>query len=228
MRMPRHTAEIVIVLIASALLVVCVMLLRHAAERSALILDLESQIAIIVASEPGANEGGLEVPIPPPEPQDSLFTFPIAGADYIEWTSPFGYRISPLLHIELYHTGTDLAAVPNAANVSAAREAQVVASRDGIVSVHYPVPGTPRPWPKVGVYKGHDIFGGYVEIIHEDGMQTCYGHMGMTRVHEGDFVEAGEVIGRIGDTGKSTGKHLHFEIKSPLGVYLNPALYVSP
>ena len=228
MRIPKHATEIALVLFGCLLIAACLVLLRVANTRDVRILYLESQIVALNIVEQETNRGGLEIELPPAESQDSLLTFPIAGADYIVWTSAFGYRISPLLHIELYHTGTDLAAYPNAANIRAAREAQVVAARDGIVSVNYPVPGTPLPWPKEGVFDGHDIFGAYIEITHEDGMTTAYGHMGMTRVHEGDFVEAGEVIGRIGDTGKTTGKHLHFEIRTPDGTPQNPALYIDP
>lgn len=158
-----------------------------------------------------SQEGGVEVAMPEPEPQDTRFTFPIAASDYVMLTSPFGYRTSPILNVEVHHAGLD---------IGATWRAQVVAAADGVVVEHWPPPD--------GYYKGHDVYGGYVVLEHEDGWQTAYAHLSSSRVHTGYTVRAGEVIGRVGATGHSTGPHLHFEIRDAEGEPLNPLLYVSP
>jgi len=98
-----------------------------------------------------------------------------------------------------------------------------VAIADGIVSEHYPPPGT--PYPGGGYYQGHEVYGGMIEIDHGNGMVSLYAHLSSTRVHQGEPVKAGEVIGRIGHTGKATGDHLHFEIRIN-GQPVNPLNYV--
>ena len=66
-------------------------------------------------------------------------------------------------------------------------------------------------------------YGQYVVIRHENGLETVYGHLSKQLVKEDQYVEAGEVIGLGGNTGRSTGSHLHFETRF-LGQALNPAL----
>jgi len=175
--------------------------------------DLREQLRDGQAEEPAAV-GGAEIPIPRAA-SVAGWRFPIAPEDYLALTSPFGYRVSPLLHVEMYHQGLDIAAT---------WRAQVVAVADGVVAIHWPPPGT--PYPGGGVYAGHATYGGMVTIEHGDGARTLYAHMSLTRVHTGDTVRAGEVIGRVGDTGKSAGEHLHFEVMAPDGERLNPLLYV--
>jgi murein DD-endopeptidase MepM/ murein hydrolase activator NlpD len=80
----------------------------------------------------------------------------------------------------------------------------VRAAAAGIVAEHWPAPN--------GFYKGHPIFGGLVVIDHQEGTFTLYGHLSETFVHEGQRVEKGMIIGRQGNTGISTGEHLHFEV----------------
>lgn len=160
--------------------------------------------------------GGSEIPVPEPvELNDKRWRFPIAAEDFTRLTSPPGYRVSPILHVEKYHTGLDIKAV---------WRAQVVAVADGVVSDHWPI-GTYG-----GVtYQGHGTYGGYVEITHEGGLKTRYAHMHETRVNVvriGEEIQAGEVIGRVGNTGKSAGAHLHFEVVAPDDGTENPLLYV--
>ena len=66
-------------------------------------------------------------------------------------------------------------------------------------------------------------YGKYVVIRHGNGLETIYGHMSKHLVAEDEIVEAGQPIGLGGNTGRSTGSHLHFETRL-CGVALNPAL----
>lgn len=148
----------------------------------------------------GDNQGGYEVETtvinsPDNQPGEKL-VFPIKGQ---HWTSSqFGLRRSPFNGRQSIHYGTDLIAYPNSL---------IVAMKSGVVVVHYPPPDER--------FKGHDIFGGYIEILHDDGLSS-YGHMSNTFVYEGMSVRAGDIIGVIGNTGKVAGKtgvHLHIEYR---------------
>lgn len=66
-------------------------------------------------------------------------------------------------------------------------------------------------------------YGKYVVIRHDNGLETIYGHLSKQLVEENQLVKAGEVIGLGGNTGRSTGSHLHFETRF-LGQAINPAL----
>lgn len=65
-------------------------------------------------------------------------------------------------------------------------------------------------------------YGKYIVIRHANGLETVYGHLSRQLVKEGDIVRAGDVIGLGGNTGRSTGPHLHFEMRF-MGIALNPA-----
>lgn len=121
-------------------------------------------------------------------------------------SSGSGYRNDPMGGREnsQLHKGIDLVG-PNRAPVKAAAS--------GIVAEHWPAPN--------GYYSGHPIYGGLIVIDHQNGTFTLYAHLSRTYVGEGDRVEAGQVIGRQGNTGITTGEHLHFE------VIVNPLLYIS-
>jgi len=64
-----------------------------------------------------------------------------------------------------------------------------------------------------------------VVIDHENGYQTAYGHCASLGVSVGDRVAKGDVIAKMGNTGRSTGTHLHFEVRKN-GEYVNPLKYV--
>lgn len=66
-------------------------------------------------------------------------------------------------------------------------------------------------------------YGKYIVIRHNNGLETVYGHLSKQLVKEDEYVEAGQVIGLGGNTGRSTGSHLHFETRF-LGQAINPAL----
>jgi murein DD-endopeptidase MepM/ murein hydrolase activator NlpD len=115
--------------------------------------------------------------------------FPLIGSAVT--TSPFGWRLHPILGSWIMHSGRDFAA-PEGTPVVAALSGQVVSSGDA---------------------------GGYglaVEIEHGNPLRrTLYGHLSELYVKAGDTVRQGEVIGRVGSTGLSTGPHLHFELRLP-------------
>lgn len=113
------------------------------------------------------------------------FMFPLTIPSEI--TSVFGWRIHPISGDQRFHSGTDLGA-PEGTPVLAAVAGQVVTA---------------------------DVVGGYgltVILQHEKGTQeSLYAHLSQIFVKPGDMVEQGNVIGRVGSTGNSTGPHLHFE-----------------
>jgi hypothetical protein len=115
--------------------------------------------------------------------------FPLIGSAFT--SSPFGWRLHPLLGSWLMHSGRDLAA-PEGTPVVAALSGRVVSS---------------------GLAGGYGLA---VELEHErPRRRTLYGHLSELYVKEGEMVRQGEVIGRVGSTGLSTGPHLHFELRLP-------------
>ena len=115
--------------------------------------------------------------------------FPLIGSAVI--SSNFGYRLHPILGSWLMHAGRDLAAPE----------------------------GTPVVSALGGLVVSSGLAGGYglaVEVEHDrPRRRTLYGHLSELYVKEGDRVRQGEVIGRVGSTGLSTGPHLHFELRLP-------------
>ena len=106
-------------------------------------------------------------------------------------TSGFGWRLHPLLGAWRLHAGEDLAA-PEGTPVVAALSGRVVSS---------------------GLAGGYGLA---VEIEHQRPLRrTLYGHLSELYVKPGEWVRQGEVVGRVGSTGLSTGPHLHFELRVP-------------
>lgn len=126
-------------------------------------------------------------------------------------SSATGYRTDPMGGTtESLHQGIDLVGEIGT---------PVKAALSGRVAEHWPPPGTPIPGKSGQFYRGHDIYGGYVVLDHGDGLLSKYGHLHETKVHTGDYIEEGDIIGTIGNTGISTGPHLHWEI------VINPLRY---
>jgi murein DD-endopeptidase MepM/ murein hydrolase activator NlpD len=191
--------------IISALLGLVIIQLSTISEREFQIKELQT-----VISESTQSSGGYETDMPEIIQTGEQYMFPIAPDDYKYLTSPFGYRISPILKVERYHQGVDIASV---------WRAQVIAIADGVVTEHWPPPD--------GYFKGHSVYGGMLTIEHENGVKSLYAHLSNTRVNTGDRIEKGQVIGRVGGTGMSDGEHLHFQIMID-GAEVNPLLYVEP
>lgn len=115
--------------------------------------------------------------------------------EQIRISSGTGYRMDPMGGgTEGLHKGVDLVELIGA---------PVKAVLAGRVVEHWPAPD--------GYWKGHPVFGGLVVLDHGE-FFSMYGHLSASCVHEGDWVEAGQIIGELGDTGIATGPHLHFEI----------------
>lgn len=79
----------------------------------------------------------------------------------------------------------------------------------------------------VRISQYHASYGNVVVIRHSNGLETLYAHMSQRKVKPGDYVEAGYVIGLGGNTGRSFGSHLHFEIRY-LGEAIDPNLIIDP
>jgi len=115
-------------------------------------------------------------------------------------SSPFGLRLSPFTGSLQMHEGMDIGGKPNA---------PVRATADGVV-----------------LYTGWKSESGKtVTLDHGYGYLTSYGHLSRIDCHNGQRVKRGEVIGALGNTGKSTGHHLHYEVKLN-GLPVNPANYL--
>ncbi|MBS1616740.1 MAG: M23 family metallopeptidase [Bacteroidetes bacterium] len=113
---------------------------------------------------------------------------PVNNKDLRHIASGFGYRIDPIYKTPKLHTGLDFAC---------ALGTPIYATGNGIVN-----------------YTGYDEkgYGNHVIINHGYGYETLYGHMVRIKVHRGQRVKRGEVIGWVGNTGKSTGPHCHYEV----------------
>ncbi len=194
-----------------------VTLLSLAAGISGVVFGLSAMQELRVAGSSQAAElaaGGAESAVEIPAQQiPGEYVFPIRPDDYKMLSDKFGYRISPILHVERDHDGLDIAAV---------EKAQVVAIADGIVLNHWLPPGSQRGDT---VYGGHEVYGGAVHIRHSDGVESLYAHLSRTYIREGQTVRAGQVIGRIGNTGRSVREHLHIEIRVN-GELQNPLHYL--
>jgi murein DD-endopeptidase MepM/ murein hydrolase activator NlpD len=103
-------------------------------------------------------------------------------------SSLFGMRIDPFTGLAQMHAGLDFSA-----NIGA----RVTATADGVV-----------------IFTGTDgAYGKNVKVDHGHGLVTCYGHLSKINVKTGDRVKRGQAIAAVGNTGRSTGPHLHYEVR---------------
>ena len=120
---------------------------------------------------------------------DGALHWPLPVAGTI--TSPQGYRTDPISGETSYHSGTDIA-VPEGT--------PILAAANGTVTIANALDS----WG--------GSYGYYVKLDHGDGLTTLYAHCSSICVTAGQQVKAGEVIAYVGQTGRATGPHLHFEI----------------
>jgi murein DD-endopeptidase MepM/ murein hydrolase activator NlpD len=121
--------------------------------------------------------------------------------DNMTLTSNFGVRTHPVLGGRRQHNGIDLAAPTGT---------PVYATADGRISM--------AQW--------YSSYGNYVQIEHGGALQTRYAHLSAYTVREGDMVRKGELIGYVGSTGRSTGPHLHYEVRVD-NVAVDPTPYMT-
>lgn len=114
---------------------------------------------------------------------------PINNKNLTRIASGFGYRIHPIYKTLRMHTGMDF---------TAPRGTPIYSTGDGKVV-------RPR--------KGMSGYGKFVVIDHGYGYKTLYAHMNKVIVNYGDKVKRGEIIGYVGNSGRSTGPHLHYEVR---------------
>ena len=145
-------------------------------------------------------------PPPPPEDNDdggrsaaysgAGFAYPVR---YAGVSSPFGNRYHPVLKRYILHTGVDLVA----------KYVPLRAAKSGVVTF-------------AGNMSG---YGKIIIIRHDNGYETRYAHLSVISTNVGEHVNQGDLIGKTGNSGRTTGAHLHFEIRQN-GVPKNPMKYL--
>ncbi|MBN2149329.1 MAG: peptidoglycan DD-metalloendopeptidase family protein [Anaerolineales bacterium] len=154
-----------------------------------------------------------------PTPYDHFFFARPIAANEVNWPLA-DYRYGGEFFEDTIHTGVDIPA-PKGTPVLAAGPGRVV-------------------WAGYGIYRGGydttDPYGLAVSIRHDFGYQgqplyTIYGHLDQVDVTEGQYVETGAVLGLVGETGRVTGPHLHFEVRLAENTFYNtrnPELWTAP
>lgn len=154
-----------------------------------------------------------------PTPYDHFFFARPIAADQVNWPLD-DYRYGGKFFEDVVHTGVDIPA-PKGTPVIAAGPGRVV-------------------WAGYGVYRGGndptDPYGLAVTLRHDFGYQgqplyTIYGHLDQVDVVEGQHVETGDLLGLVGETGRVTGPHLHFEVRLGENTFYhtrNPELWIAP
>lgn len=168
-------------------------------------------LTAVIASRTGPNPGGETViseSARHPEVMTApmvvkipvVFTWPMNAEDYKAMSSPYGERDPQKTggYGDEFHDGLDLYGTFHA---------RINGAYHGKVECHFVPPG--------GEWGGHEILGGLLILSHGINGEiwyTVYGHLSETVVNEGDYVAAGEYIGRQGATGQTDSEHLHFVI----------------
>lgn len=120
--------------------------------------------------------------------------------DEVYMTSNYGYRRDPFTGRGAYHSGVDFAAPSGT---------EILAAASGVVRYA----------------EFHPQYGYMIDIDHGDGLLTRYAHCSRLFVRAGEFVRHGEKIASVGNTGRSTGPHLHFEVRNQ-GEPVNPLQFL--
>ena len=125
---------------------------------------------------------------------------PVANVDLKRMASGYGMRIDPVYGVPRMHNGMDFTA-PTGTEIYATGKGKAV-------TVNYSTGG----------------YGNRIIIDHGYGYRTLYAHMSAFAIEQGDSVQRGQVIGYVGNTGKSVGPHLHYEVRKN-GVPVNPVYF---
>lgn len=125
---------------------------------------------------------------------------PVSNKNLTRVASGFGYRIDPVYKVTKFHAGLDF---------TAPQGTPIYATADGTVKV------------SGNLQNG---FGNHIIINHGYGYESLYGHMYRIKARQGQSVKRGEVIGWVGNTGKSTGPHCHYEVHKN-GQPINPIYF---
>ena len=125
---------------------------------------------------------------------------PVNNKDLTRIGSGFGYRIDPVYKVTKFHAGLDF---------TSPQGTPIYATADGVIK-------------EAGYNEGG--YGNHVIINHGYGYETLYGHMYRIKAKVGNHVKRGEVIGYVGNTGKSTGPHCHYEVHR-IGQHVDPVYY---
>ncbi len=163
--------------------------------------EIEEQDAMIAQLETSVTEERKAIALAQGytlEYDGSRFVWP--APSYTRISCDYGWRIHPILGIDQFHNGVDMAA-PSGTSILAAYSGVVAAA--GYSST----------------------MGNYVMLDHGSGLMTIYMHASKLYVSENDLVMSGETIALIGSTGRSTGAHLHFGVRKD-GVYQSPWNYL--
>lgn len=160
-------------------------------------MDNSSQLAIAPARAVAATSGAA-APIFAPRSVSVPSRMPV---DSPAFTSSFGMRTHPILGGRRAHKGVDLAMPAGS---------PIYATADGVIS-------------RADWFSGYGL---YVAIEHGGELQTRYGHMSRLNVEAGQQVKKGDIIGYVGTTGRSTGPHLHYEVRIA-GEAVNPVPYLN-
>lgn len=167
---------------------------------SSILREMHQQVEVL-QSAAAKQKGGFENLRAKMESQTNLLAATPAIRPTTGWvTSRFGYRKSPFTGTRQFHAGLDIAT---------RQGTPVIAPADGRVTFAGP--------------KG--LMGNMLTIEHGHGFVTRYGHLGKILKKVGDKVKRGELIAQVGNTGRSTGPHLHYEVLLS-GVPVNPARYI--
>jgi len=163
-------------------------------------LILVAQTKMLIHSQNGKNQlTQYDFVNKPREKNFSKIVMPLNRE--ISITSPYGTRMHPIFGASKFHNGIDLAA--NYENVYSVL--------DGVV--------TETGWDNKGG-------GNYIKIKHFDRFETAYLHLSEIYYRVGEFVKAGFIIAKSGNSGNSTGPHLHFSVKE-FGKNINPTHFLN-
>lgn len=161
-------------------------------------------------------------------PIGSNETREVNGKLYADGTPPESHIVSHFGSLEEIRQGRAHGGIDFVVDGSGIGNINIIASKSGVVV--YPTDNSQINYEDNGSMENNDGngWGNYVKIRHADGTHTLYAHLakGSITVMAGDVVEQGQVIGKLGHSGQSTGPHLHFEIYDVNGNRIDPEPFI--